>query len=360
MRSTVRTTWLLALLVCAMAAYAEEAAPEAAPPPDPGPTPIKQVQMHVWISETNETGLKDLGANLSYTRFVRGVEESGSVQQVNTNVFDPTAQGVVLPAPDQNLFPAPMRPDLSGNLNDGLQTVGGIGLVASILDMGTGTIDGVFRAIETNTDIDLISKPELLVIDGTDAEIHAGGQVPYQDIKYDKGQPQLNVVWRDIGVNMKIQPVILPNDFVQINIVNLDVSDIASIENIRGIDLPVFSKRSQTGEVIVPNGGMFVIGGLESYVQRSSERGVPLVSRVPILGIPFRSRSAESSNTSLLVFVAPTVVDLRALPGASDDLYDELLPGEDRARAALNFWQDWQNKERVATEIDSMEMVDEL
>ena len=174
MRSTVRTTWLLALLVCAMAAYAEEAAPEAAPPPDPGPTPIKQVQMHVWISETNETGLKDLGANLSYTRFVRGVEESGSVQQVNTNVFDPTAQGVVLPAPDQNLFPAPMRPDLSGNLNDGLQTVGGIGLVASILDMGTGTIDGVFRAIETNTDIDLISKPELLVIDGTDAEIHAG------------------------------------------------------------------------------------------------------------------------------------------------------------------------------------------
>ncbi len=308
-----------------------------------GKIPFRQVQMHVWISETNERGLRDIGANLSYKRFA---DNDGPVQQISTNVFDPFNPNftVTLPAPDQGLFPPPLRPDQSGTLGDGVQTQSGAGLTFSIVSDDNGRIEGVFRAAERNNDVDLISKPELLVIEGEVAEIRAGGMVPYQDLSYDgKGNPQLKVTFEDIGVNMRITPTIRPDNLVQLNISQLEVNDVARIDNIRGVELPVFATRSQTGVVLVPNGQALVIGGLSSRVTRRTERRVPVLGRVPILGIPFRGRRSEVQNVQLLIFVAPTVIDLR-----------QMTPS---AQTALDFWRNgsWQNEDAIRSEIDLLQ-----
>lgn len=312
-------------------------------------TNFRQVQMHVWISETGESGLREVGANLNYTRFVQGEEEGSAVQQIGTNTFDPLDPNftVTLPAPSPSVFPPPLRPDQFGDLEDGVQTQAGAGMTFSLVAGGTGTIDGVIRGIEQNNDIDLISKPELLVIDGMTAEIHAGGKVPFQDIKYDnKGIPQLNVAFKDIGVSMKITPTVRSDELVQLTIDQLEVTDIARIDNIRGVDLPVISKRSQTGVVLVPDGQTLVIGGLSSRVSRQAERRVPIIGRIPVLGFPFRSRAADVSNVHLMIFVAPTVVDLRALTQSQVN--------------ALEFWREgqWRNRDQIEEEVRIME--DEL
>ena len=85
-----------ALALFAFAALASGAALAADAPPTPdfappaaGPASFRQVQMHVWISETNEQGLRDIGTNLSYKR---NADDGGFVRQVSTNVFDPPAQ----------------------------------------------------------------------------------------------------------------------------------------------------------------------------------------------------------------------------------------------------------------------------
>lgn len=310
-------------------------------------TPFLQVQMHVWISETTDQGLRDIGTNLTYTRFIKGQETSGdALQQVNTNLFDPINPqfNVTLPAPDQNLFGPPLRPDQTGTLDDGIQTQSGAGLAFTLIADSHGAIDGIFRGIDDNSDIDLISKPELLVIESMTAEIHAGGKVPFQDISYNsKGEPRLNVAFKDIGVNMKITPTIRSDDLIQLNIAQLEVTDVARIDNIRGIDLPVISKRSQTGIVLVPSGQALVIGGLSSRVILNSERRVPILGKIPILGFPFRSRQSDIRNTHLMIFVAPTVIDLRKMtPGAVN---------------ALTFWQQgtWDNEGLINEEIDILE-----
>jgi type II secretory pathway component GspD/PulD (secretin) len=324
----------------------EGAAFEPGPPVDPAD--LRQVQIQAWISETSEQGLRELGVNLDYTRFVRGREQSGSLQQIRTQVFDPFHPNfrVTLPAPDPTLFNPPLRPDLVGDLSGGVQTQAGVGLTATVIDTGRGTIEAIFRAIEQKSDVDIISKPELLVINNREAEILAGGKFPFQDIQYDKGQARLNVQFKPIGVNMKMTPSIQADNSILLSITQLDVTDIARIDNLRGVDLPVFSIRSQTGEVVVPDGQTLVIGGLTSKVVRSTERRVPLIGKLPIVGFPFRGTHTEAVNGLLLVFVRPTVVDLR-----------EMTP---RAYNALNFWQErrWQNKTRIGQEIQAME--DEL
>ena len=309
----------------------------------PQPASFLQVQMHVWISETNEQGLRDIGTNLTYTRFS---DNSGDrVQQILTDVFDPLNPlfNVTLPAPDQTNFNAPLRPDRDSNIG-GIQTQAGAGLTFSLIESNHGQIDGTIRAIEQNNDIDLISKPEILVIEKSTAEIKAGGKVPYQDIQYDnKGEPHLNVAFKDVGVSMRITPTIRDDNLIKLNIEQLEVTDVIGINNIRGVDLPVFAKRSQTGIVLVPEGQALVIGGLSSQVTRRTERRVPILGRVPVLGILFRSRRSEIQKTHLLIFVLPTVVDLRAMtPSAAN---------------ALDFWRNgsWNNEEAIADEMRLMQ-----
>jgi general secretion pathway protein D len=333
-------------------------APAAPPPPagQPAPpalTPINQVQIQVWISETNEIGLRDIGANLQYTRVASGKATSGAVEQIQTQTFNPlnSTFNVTLPAPDTSLFsaenkPTQLRPDLSSS-SSGTQTQSGAGMVMSIIQSGFGTIDGVFRGIEQKSDGDLISKPELLVIDNGIAEIHMGEQTPYQSVSYTAlGAGNLVVTWQDVGVNLKLQPLILSNDSVQININQLAVSERVINRDIRGVDLPVFATRSQTGVVLVPNGQTLVIGGLSSRTIQQTERRVPILGSIPILGIPFRGRNTQSTNSHLLIFVSPTIVNLRNM--------------SEEAKSALNFWQDrrWENSGRISKEIQVMQ--DEL
>lgn len=321
-------------------AAAEEKPAEEAPS---APVDIRQVQIKVRIVETNERGLRELGANLNYARFVRGEEQTGSLQQITTNTFD--AQDdfnrVTLPVPGPG---TPLRPDEDGNLSNGIQTREGFGLTASVIDSDRGTIDAVFRGVEEGRDSDTVSRPELLVMNGMPAEINAGGEVPFQSVIYhETKRPELRVQFENIGVNLKMTPSIQPNNVVKLFVEKLDVTDTLRIDNVRGVDLPVFSQRSQTGTIYVPNGQTLVTGGLTSHVVRQSERRVPIIGDLPVIGFPFRSRLSESNENTLLIFVTPTIVDLRNL---SPD-----------GRRALEFWKngDWDHERRISAEIDAMD-----
>lgn len=382
MRSSV--VLFIAVLIASCGAVAQEAAPAPAPAPEAAPAPapaeaapapapapeaapapapaeaappalqdIRQVQIDVWITETGEEGLRRIGTNLNYERQVRGQELNGTVEQVTINTTDFREYNVTLPVPDTNPYPDNVRltPEAATEVTapntlvpgGGVLTPSGAGVTATILDVGSGTIDVAFRSIEQKADTDLISKPELLVMNGQPAEIHAGEEIPYQELAYDKGVNQLQVTWRDVGVNMVLTPMILPDGLIEINLGTLDVVDQLPSNPVGGVDLPVFSTRKQTGRVRVPNGQTLVIGGLATRNLFRTERGVPYLRKVPVLGIPFRSRRAEARNTNLLLFVSPTIVDLRDLT--------------DRAVDAMAFWQRdrWQNELRVNTEVELMQ-----
>ena len=324
----------------APAAPPAEPAPPPPPPPPPPPVDIRQVQVKVRIVETSQRGLRQLGANLNFTRFVDGVEQSGSVARVASGTFDPVSDfpRVTLPVPGVG---TPNRPDEDNNASNGIQTREGAGLTASVIDSDDGTLQAVFRGLEEGQDTQTLSEPELLVIDQMPAEINAGGEVPFQGSLL-ATTPSLKVEFKKIGVNLGLTPMIMPNDLVKLNITKLDVTDTLRFDQIRGLDLPVFSQRSQTGVVYVPNGRTLVTGGLTSHVARRQDRRVPIIGTLPLVGFPFRSRETESLENTLLIFVTPTVVDLRNL--------------SPEGLRAMEFWKNgsWGNEKRIDAEKEAM------
>jgi len=198
------------------------------------------------------------------------------------------------------------------------------------------------RGIETRTDSDLISKPELLVIDRTPAQIVAGEEIPYQAVTYKNGLPQLSINWQNVGVDMELTPEIASDDLIKLNIGKLNVVDELAERPIVGLQVPVFSTRSQTGAVMVPNGQMIVIGGLMSQIEKRTEKRVPIIGKIPVLGVLFRGRETETQKSHLLIFVSPTVVDLRDYTNQMDQ--------------AMNFWREdqWKHLNEIQEEIDLM------
>ena len=60
--------------------------------------------------------------------------------------------------------------------------------------------------------------------------------------------------------------------------------------------------------VSVPDGGTLLLGGQKLTSEVEKESGVPIVSKIPIIGRLFRNRSVVKDSKILLVLVKPTII----------------------------------------------------
>jgi type IV pilus assembly protein PilQ len=61
--------------------------------------------------------------------------------------------------------------------------------------------------------------------------------------------------------------------------------------------------------VLIPDGETAVIGGLLKVNATTENKGVPGVSRIPILGWLFKSSSKTKANKELMIFLTPKILD---------------------------------------------------
>jgi general secretion pathway protein D len=70
----------------------------------------------------------------------------------------------------------------------------------------------------------------------------------------------------------------------------------------------VTNKRTISTRVLVDDGGMIVLGGLIEDRLTESEKRVPLLGSIPLLGSLFRTRSTQKTKTNLMVFIRPRIL----------------------------------------------------
>jgi general secretion pathway protein D len=91
------------------------------------------------------------------------------------------------------------------------------------------------------------------------------------------------------------------------------------------IDSPSFSTRHFTTQVTVQDGDTIAIGGAISESKADAIQGIPVLSRIPLLGSLFGSRSISKSRTELVVFMTPRVIyDTTQVNDASDEIRSNL------------------------------------
>jgi len=87
---------------------------------------------------------------------------------------------------------------------------------------------------------------------------------------------------------------------------------------------PPINNKSVSSEVAVQSGQTVFLGGLIAEQTSRGRSGVPFLSRVPILGSLFGSKSKSNNRSETVVMITPTVVETsRDLQSISDEMKEE-------------------------------------
>lgn len=182
------------------------------------------------------------------------------------------------------------------------------GLTAILTKDAFDRLPLIVRALHTYETARLLTRPFGLSNHDEKASFVVSNQVPYitQDVVQGNGAPTVasRVVYADATTRLEIEPLINSDHTLTLQL----TLELTSFSGAGGPGLPPGrSTRNYTGKVTVQSGRYAIFGGLESDSERTSERRIPFLGEIPILGHLFKSSTRDRNKARLYVFIRPTV-----------------------------------------------------
>ncbi|MBL8919062.1 MAG: type II secretion system secretin GspD [Myxococcaceae bacterium] len=201
----------------------------------------------------------------------------------------------------------------------------------------------VINALQTSSDVNVLSTPHILTTDNEEAEITVGQNVPFQSGfaaggfglgglgglagglggaagglgglgglagglgalgGLGGGLPFGQIQRQNVDLKLSIKPQINESDYVRL-VINEQIEEIASSDPILG---PTTSKRSAKTTVVAKDQETIVIGGIMQDRLVESVSKTPLLGDIPLVGNLFRQQTRRKVKTNLLLFLTPYII----------------------------------------------------
>lgn len=198
--------------------------------------------------------------------------------------------------------------------------------------------DVVLSALDSVSDVEVISSPTLTMRDNETARLQVGDEVPIVTqtlVSADNATTIANSVeFRNTGIILEVTPRINASGVVALDI-KQEVSDVVETTT-SGIDSPTVQQRSFESSVVVRDGEALALGGMIRRSTARSEDGLPLLSDVPVLGNAFKTTENSERRTELIVLIRPRVIyDYTDAREAAQELRSKLRGLRDRTPQSL-------------------------
>lgn len=155
--------------------------------------------------------------------------------------------------------------------------------------------------------VKILSKPKLVCLSGKEAEFVVGGQFPITSttVTATAGTSSSSVTFKDFGITLKIKPVVKDEENIQISISN-EITEIDSSVTVSG-STPAFSTRNTKTELYLKNEQSLVMSGLIKNAENNTVEKFPGLGEVPVLGMLFRSKNFQNTQTELVIILTPSI-----------------------------------------------------
>ena len=207
------------------------------------------------------------------------------------------------------------------------------GLNLALKKVTGNQFEAILHALEEDANTNTLSAPTVLTLNNQEASILVGTKFPI--VKTDISTETGNITggsldyYQDIGIQLNVVPQISGADEDYISMIIhpavTSTSSNVTIQTTSGtganqvtttlVEYPIITTREAETQVIMKDGETVVIGGLIKDVKSEQEIGVPILSKIPIVGWFFRRRTEDTEKIDLLIFITAKIVE----PG-------ELLP----------------------------------
>ena len=170
----------------------------------------------------------------------------------------------------------------------------------------------LLRAFQGDTDVNILSTPNLLTTDNEEAEIIIGEQRPFlrqaQDTPLGGVAASTSTIrtfdFKDTGITLRVTPQISQGKTVRLKL-DQKVEAFVSESEVGAVTT---TKRQAKTTVIVDDNQTIVIGGLISNDNNEAKTQVPCLGNIPLFGFAFKQTSASKRKTNLLIFLTPHII----------------------------------------------------
>jgi general secretion pathway protein D len=205
----------------------------------------------------------------------------------------------------------------------------------------------LLKAIQTYSKSNILATPQLMTMDNTEAKFESTDKIPTPTFNNTGlGTSQVTVTKESVPLSITIKPQLNKiSNFIKMDI-KAKVSDIVKRDLPAAVQDQAFAtlERNVETSVMVSDKDTVVLGGLIRDKVSESINKVPLLGDIPILGWLFKSRSAETQKSNLLLFITPQIMrqpeNVRMVLDkklkARDEFIEQAFGGDDPHRKQRN------------------------
>lgn len=169
---------------------------------------------------------------------------------------------------------------------------------------GTSSLNLRFSALERDGKGKTLSNPKIITINGVRAKISSGREIPYQQ-SAGGSSGATTVAFRNAVIALEVTPFVTPDNRISLKIIaHKDDADFANPV----LNVPSILTRTVETSVVVTDGGTAVLGGVFENLQTGIDRGVPFLSKIPLIGWLFKGSEDVDNEKELLIFITPRIV----------------------------------------------------
>ena len=257
-----------------------------------------QVLVEALIVELSDSLAKDLGVQYLFS----GDGENQPVAIQNFGNQDPNLISLIGSETNSNTT-------LSSNAASSLLNIQGLAIgVGKMKDDGE-SFAAILNLVAQDANSNILSTPSVMTMDNEISSIIVGQEIPIttgETLSSNNSNPFRSVNRQEIGVKLEVKPQINEGNAVKMEI-NQEVSSVFGPITSTSTDL-ITNKRQIQTTVMVETGETIVLGGLIDDDVQESEKKVPVLGNIPVLGKLFKSTSTSRTKRNLIVFLRPTIV----------------------------------------------------
>ena len=152
----------------------------------------------------------------------------------------------------------------------------------------------------------LLQEPQITTKDNTTATFKVGTRYPATVTQTTEIAQTTSFEDREINIILRVQPRINENKFISMDI----SSTVQALVGFSGPnnDQPIISDRESTTHVRVENQKTLMMGGLIFDQTIESNKKIPFLSSIPLLGKLFTHTTYDTEQRELLIFITPSII----------------------------------------------------
>jgi general secretion pathway protein D len=191
-----------------------------------------------------------------------------------------------------------------------------LGFGGLVLSASSNSVSALLRALSATSNVQILSRPQILAVDNQIAEITVGQTVPRANgATVTNGVVQPQVVDTDVGIILSVIPRITPEGKIIMELIAnksalsgqsvVILADAASGTNVTS---PIINKTRAQTTIKVPDGQTVVVGGMITTNDNVTTSKVPWLGDLPVIGHAFRYDQLRNDRTELLIFLTPRIM----------------------------------------------------